>query len=323
MKERNLAIEFLKFLAIFLVFNSHLESVYPIPSLATGGSIGNALFFFVSGFTLFRGRMDRFDVWYSRRIRRIFIPVFSWAVIAYVIFDTNTSINNFILLKGIWFLQAIMVYYVILYFIKKYFIKKHKLLFAIYFSTILIWNYIDLSLGSSMNAVYSLGASKILQPYAMYFVFMLLGALIGDGIIIIKKSESLTKSLILLFVSVIVYYVYQYICRIHTLSHLFVLIVPLLMLIVLRFYDFAFLAIEKVKKINWRYTQLLSALCLEMYIVQTTIIHQFNFLPFPVNALVIILITYVLAYITKLFSNLVTQVISGKPFVLRELIKLF
>ena len=54
MRERNLNIELLKFLAVVLVANSHMGLLYGKYSfLATGGAIGDALFFFVSGFTLF------------------------------------------------------------------------------------------------------------------------------------------------------------------------------------------------------------------------------------------------------------------------------
>ena len=44
---------------------------------ATGGTIGDALFMFCSGYTLFLGRIDRFDNWYKRRINRIYPSVFA------------------------------------------------------------------------------------------------------------------------------------------------------------------------------------------------------------------------------------------------------
>ena len=47
-------------------------------ALATGGAIGDVLFFFCSGFTLFLGKMGRFDNWYKRRINRIYPTVFAW-----------------------------------------------------------------------------------------------------------------------------------------------------------------------------------------------------------------------------------------------------
>ena len=53
-RERNLSIDMLKFLAVFLITNSHMDKLYGEYSmLATGGAIGDVLFFFCSGYTLF------------------------------------------------------------------------------------------------------------------------------------------------------------------------------------------------------------------------------------------------------------------------------
>ena len=44
MKERNIGIDILKFLAVLLITNSHMELLYGKYSvLATGGTIGDAL----------------------------------------------------------------------------------------------------------------------------------------------------------------------------------------------------------------------------------------------------------------------------------------
>lgn len=74
MKKREYAIDFLKFFAALLITNSHLEVFDPTYPLATGGSIGDVLFLFCSGYTLFMGKMGRFDNWYKRRLNRIFPP---------------------------------------------------------------------------------------------------------------------------------------------------------------------------------------------------------------------------------------------------------
>ena len=39
----------LRVFAVFLVFNSHCDALYPVSALATGGAMGNALFFVISG----------------------------------------------------------------------------------------------------------------------------------------------------------------------------------------------------------------------------------------------------------------------------------
>ncbi len=52
--QRNVGIDFLKFMAAILVVNSHVDIMYGKYSmLATGGTIGDILFFFCSGYTLF------------------------------------------------------------------------------------------------------------------------------------------------------------------------------------------------------------------------------------------------------------------------------
>ena len=62
MKERDIAVDIVKFFAVFLIINSHADACYPkFGILATGGAIGDSLFMFVSGFTLYLGKQIRFD----------------------------------------------------------------------------------------------------------------------------------------------------------------------------------------------------------------------------------------------------------------------
>lgn len=56
MKQRDISIDIMKFIAVLAITNSHMELLYGKYSfLATGGAIGDVLFFFVSGFTIFMG----------------------------------------------------------------------------------------------------------------------------------------------------------------------------------------------------------------------------------------------------------------------------
>lgn len=94
MKERDISIDILKFIAAILITNSHMELLYSKYSfLATGGAIGDVLFFFCSGFTLFLGRMGRFDNWYKRRINRIYPTVFAWAILGAFILNHDKSMD--------------------------------------------------------------------------------------------------------------------------------------------------------------------------------------------------------------------------------------
>ena len=62
-KERDIAIDIVKFLAVLLIINSHADIMYPhLKILATGGAIGDCLFLFCSGFTLFWGGRNRLEI---------------------------------------------------------------------------------------------------------------------------------------------------------------------------------------------------------------------------------------------------------------------
>lgn len=76
--ERDFSIDILKFLAVFLIINSHMDALYVhYRFLATGGAIGDAIFLFCSGYTLLLSKKNlRFDNWYKRRIARIFTQTF-------------------------------------------------------------------------------------------------------------------------------------------------------------------------------------------------------------------------------------------------------
>ena len=81
--KRDLGIDIMKFLAVLLITNSHMDILFPssLSILGTGGAIGDAFFFFCSGFTLFLKPVGRFDTFYKKRINRIYPSIFALAAI--------------------------------------------------------------------------------------------------------------------------------------------------------------------------------------------------------------------------------------------------
>jgi hypothetical protein len=70
--QRDVSVDILKFFAVFIIMNSHMDGLYThYKFLATGGAIGDVLFLFLSGYTLFLGRRQNFSDYYKRRISRI------------------------------------------------------------------------------------------------------------------------------------------------------------------------------------------------------------------------------------------------------------
>ena len=123
MKKRFFEIDFLRFFGPLLITNSHFELLYPNEIYATGGAIGDVIFFFISGFTLSLSNIGSFYKWFSKRVRRIYPSIFAWAIISYLIFNNERNIIDIIINGGGWFIKCLFIYYLIFFIIPKYFSK--------------------------------------------------------------------------------------------------------------------------------------------------------------------------------------------------------
>ena len=171
---KNKGIILLKFIAAFLITYSHMGILFPkYGSLVTGGAIGDGLFFFCSGFTLFMGRQDGFPNWYKRRINRIYPTIIMWALVSAVIFNWNWQITDLITTPKYWFIPCIMAYYVIFYFIRIYLLKYLNQVFGIAFLLVAISSFWVLDFNHSV--MYA--AVPFMRIY--YFLFMMLGAMVA------------------------------------------------------------------------------------------------------------------------------------------------
>lgn len=120
-KKRNVAIDFVKVIATLLVLNSHMGICYgEYSALATGGGLGDALFFFVSGFTLFLGKKVNFVDWYKRRLGRIYPTVIAVALVSCLIFGNQENFIQVMSAENYWFLQCILICYILMYPIVRY-----------------------------------------------------------------------------------------------------------------------------------------------------------------------------------------------------------
>ena len=119
------AVSFTRFMAILLVTNSHFDALYPksLVALATGGAIGNALFFFVSGYALFMSRRTSFFDWIFRRFSRILPSAWIFCFVAGMLGVAEFTPLGSALLSYHWFLRAIIIFYPIFFFAVKFFGK--------------------------------------------------------------------------------------------------------------------------------------------------------------------------------------------------------
>lgn len=319
MKERNIGIDILKFFAALLITNSHMGMLYgKYDILATGGAIGDVLFFFCSGFTLFLGRMGRFDNWYKRRINRIYPTVFAWAILSAFFFNLHQSMDYTIIHGGGWFVTCIMLYYVVLYFIQRFLLHHLKWVFGIVALICIAWYFI-----MDRPADYNMYGATYFK-WGHYFLFMLLGAMMG-----ISQKQwkfNFKTDFIKLISSIFVYYAILFAGRIYTLfSELQIIsLIPLLFIV---YYFYKVCSSDTLKK--W-YTnkyigcsiKLIGGLCLEIYLVQGTLFTEKMNHIFPINILIMFIIIFAVAYLLRCGSRIFSQTFKNGEYDWKAVFKL-
>lgn len=181
---------FLRFLAIVLIVNSHLDSLYPFAEIATGGAIGNSLFFMLSGYGLMLSeqRATRsFFRWYMRRIVRIYPTLFLVVMIdnfilenAFYDWGAMDYIKSFVWPTPNWFISAIMLFYIVFFILMK---QKNSRIFLLAIGMLTIpYGYLYLTMiDLSRYSIEGLGYFK----WIFYLQIMLFG-----GYIAINKKKN-------------------------------------------------------------------------------------------------------------------------------------
>ena len=317
MKQRNISIDILKCFAALIITNSHMDILYPkFGALATGGAIGDALFFFCSGFTLFLGRMGRFDNWYKRRINRIYPTIFAWAILGSLLFGYQNNINNVLLSGGGWFVSCIMLYYVLLYFIQRYMFKYLRLAFmAVAIACAVYFMLINTPMDFNM---YGAGYFK----WFHFFMFMLMGAMMG-----ISQREYKYHFVwdgLKLIGCVVAFYALYAFKDIAVYNKFQMLIwIPLLGTV---FYFFKLCNSDFMKKayhhctVGW-IIKLVGGLCLEIYLVQTALFTDKMNAVFPLNLIVMFAIIVFAAYILRCSARLFAQTFKDMDYDWRAVFK--
>ena len=317
MKEKNLSIELIKFIALFIIANSHMELLYGEYSiLATGGSIGDVLFFFCSGYTLFLGRMDRFDNWYKRRVNRIYPSIFAWALVASIFFNIHYDMKTVWLHGGGWFVTCIMLYYIILYYIRKCLFDRKWMIFAIITSIVIIWYLFE-----DKSKFFMYGATYF--KWAHYFLFMVVGAYVGAGKISLKPRP--VYDWIGFIVSFVSYYIFVYACTKSSVISQWQ-IVSLIPLMGITIYLYKLCSSPKCNSFitppKKKWICAISGLCLESYIVQYALFTDKMNRIFPLNIIITMIAILIMAYLVRSVGRIFVQIFSKENFDWKAIIKL-
>ena len=314
-KERDTAIDFVKFIALFMVLNSHMSMSYVdgYKALSTGGAIGDALFFFASGFTLFLGRDLDFINWYKRRINRIYPSLIAVAIIGAVIFRIYDSFVDVLIAKKYWFIQCIFILYPILFLIKKFGKRRELLLMVLTVIVIAVFPFLY-----DGELFYAGGYYR----WTVYLLFMLLGAIMGKERERIKQLN-VWLTLLLTGVFITAWYGMVYILRNSWLQ--VVTILPLMGIAVCMYLvgkSKPFMSLFNSKTVGPIFISI-GALCLESYLIQKFIITDAWNSIFPFNIPLIMICVLVASYCAKLLSNLIIQIFDSQPLDWKKLFVLY
>lgn len=308
----NIAIDVLKVFAVLLVLNSHMSICYPqYKFLSTGGAFGDALFFFCSGFTLFLGKLDRFDTWYKRRLSRILPALFTVAIFAGVFFQKGDSIIDILTARRYWFIQAILGYYILLYPIRKYIHRVWPLFIGSILVTFTI--YLLFFRDNTSTFIYS----NLVFRKILFFIFMLQGALLGRG----NQERNCTYiDFFMLFLSIGAWYGIMYVWGNSPIQ-----ICSLIPLLGFTYYLFKlchckFFERMYHKKYIGDLIYIMGALCLEVYLVQIYLFTTALNYIFPINIPIVMGYIFLVAYALNFCSQLFKAIFEKEPIDYRNLI---
>jgi hypothetical protein len=307
---------FLRFIAICLILNSHLDLYYPIAYIGTGGSIGNALFFMLSAFGLYLSEKkspQTFIEYGFKRIGRIYPSV--WIVLIFLVYpvqhvqnildDENLlSVMGHFLCPPFWFLQVLLLYHFIGFFL----IKKDNKRGAVLAMGIAFVAYLFVYLKHLDLTIFSIETMpfKVLF-YNMTFIL---------GIIMARMNEKIRYSgfgdIFLCLVSILTIYAHKYLMTKNIFSEFQIIQhVTLLVLIpyALKVSRSSFI-LDFVMQIPGvgRAIRYVSGITLELYIVHVAIsplILRIN-LPFPLNALIFLCVSLAIASVVKRLAGKIT-----------------
>ncbi len=321
MKERNISVDILKCLAALLITNSHMSMMYGKYSfLATGGGIGDVLFFFCSGFTLFLkplGGGSNFPNWYKRRINRIYPSIFAVAILACIFFDFHADIVDIILTRKYWFISCIMLYYIAIFFIGVYCKDKIHLIALLVFIGSAAWFYMMYQEPkfTLYGNRYAGGVNYV--RWLLFFNFMLLGAKMGA----LSKDEikcNPKMDLVWLLCSVTLFYIiFIGSMRIKSIALVqFLSVFPLLSSV---YYFYKVGLSDWARKIyqnkyGYFFIRFVGGLCLEIYMIQYFLFtDKMNHL-FPLNILIMFVMIILAAYLTRCLARLISQTFKDSPY---------
>lgn len=288
-------IVYLRAICAVVITNAHYENIYPVSIIANGGLLGDVLFFAISGYCLYNIKTD-FVRWYGKRILRIYPGV--WIITAIYLLlgfyhaESGAAVGRLMIYPTYYhFVASIMVLYIIYYVLivisKKY--ENRTRLLEIYMLAVAVL-YTVLYIFVYDRSYYHI--DSVYEPMIRFLFLesMLLGAWFRE-----KGKEFTEKGhwydwgaaavcFIVYFVSKLIFSRVEAAAQYQIINQ-----VVLFILLFLLFKAFAGMEqyYQKLPKLFQLLARNISAITLEIYLVQYALIPRLNIGGFPLNFIIV------------------------------------
>lgn len=320
-KKKIYMLNFMKIFAILLIFNSHCDKLYPKAFLATGGALGNALFFIISGYLL---KIDEnFISLITKKIKKLYIPVFIVSILS--LFLNRVMPNNiidfvkiFIWPTNYWFIGALIIFYILIFILNKKNISKHFGIFS-FAMLVLYFVYYIFFMNRSIWSIEDNGLTSISGLFKLiyYFYIFALGFYIKQKEI---KYENNYSTFIEIVLVLVVYFIIKLLLQKSIISMQFQFIVQYIGI------AFSYLCLKAaisfedniIPKLNKKIIDVItyfSGLSLEIYLIQFFTIKSCESIVFPINIIVASIITIIISIVLNGVVVFITKALDKKLFV--------
>lgn len=311
----------LRTIACLLITNSHGEAVYPIRILASGGLLGDVIYFAVSGYCLYSLKETGFLPWYGKRLKRIYIPVWLTAglFIATKIYGRigwQRKLQLLIYPTHYHFVASILVMYIVFYFVMRLINQdrehcERRLKWAVIATAVLFFALFYTVYDRSYYHIDDVNNHMI---WHLYFISMMIGAWFR-----MNSEKYLGKSNWLSWLGIAVsgalYIATKLGCSRGLIPPAVQWINQVTLLVLLAFIFRSFIGLEEViKKLPSSIMapiRFIADMAFEIYLAQAVIIPTFNTgkETFPYNFLIVMSITFLCAYGVHIVSDMIVQLI--------------
>ena len=312
----------LRTIACLLITNSHGEEVYPIRILASGGLLGDTIYFAISGYVLYSIKNLKFFPWYGKRLKRVYIPTILTATLFIVTGIYGRIGWKRVLYLLVWpthyhFVASILVMYIIFFFAIKIInrakedLRGRRLLLMVFISMgiflLLFYTVYD-------HSYYHIDDVNNHIIWFLYFSSMMVGAYFR-----IFSEKYLSKSTVLSWIGIlgsgILYIGTKIGCTRGWIPPVIQWVNQLTLLVLLVFIFRSFIGLESfIKKLPssvMNPISFIASMAFELYLAQAVIIPTFNtgIDTFPYNFLIVMSITFLCAYGIHIVSEMIVQLI--------------